>query len=123
VGIGEGMGVRLRFGAVTRCVLRAGFVARARLTVAFRDWEARAFGWLLRALGPLDVGRRRALGFADRCAALLLSRFKPASCVAWSPGQPDRLTSLVDGENIAEGSCFWTLFFGAGPVSGDIPDA
>ena len=86
--MGDGIGVRLRFGPSTRCaVLRAGFVARARLTVAFRDFAPRSLAGVLRAFGPLAVGRGRAFGLADRRAALLLSRFKPASSLVWSPGQ------------------------------------
>jgi hypothetical protein len=73
VGIGEGIGTRFLPGA-TWVVCRAGFVARARLTV--RGLLAAG----LRAFGR-EVDRRRdeAFVFADRCVTLLLSRFKPAS--------------------------------------------
>jgi len=82
VGIGEGIGVRFRFGPRTKwawAVLRAGFVARARLTAALRDFPARTAAFALRGFGPFEVDRRRAFGLADRCETLFLSRFNPAS--------------------------------------------
>jgi hypothetical protein len=80
VGIGEGIGVRFRFEpSRPGAVLRAGLVARARLTAAFRGFRSLAGGDFLRAVGLFEVDRRRDFGFADRCATLFLSRFKPAS--------------------------------------------
>ena len=65
-------------------MLRAGLVARARLTAGLRalftcGLRAFALGVLRRGLEAEEEARRPADGRFNRCFTLFFSRFKPAS--------------------------------------------